>query len=527
MSRSRVETFGALGLALVLASLLRIWGLDYGIPHPTTRPDEERLVGRAQTIFATGNWHPGSFFYPSLPFYLDALALHAYYGTGKLLGRYEEPWDFLFDIAVTRPGLHYRISRAVSAAAGVGTILAAYALSLAAYRRPRAALLAAFSLAVCHVHVRDSHFATVDVLATLFVTLSLVYACRASSATAARNFVLAGILAGLAISTKYNAGLVVIPIGVAALYRGREGLSRLALAAAASIAAFALTSPYVLLRFGGFRSNMSFLEDYLYRSGDLALWDHLKLTFPYGLGWPLYVASALGLARALVRRSAADVVLLSFALPFLVLISSVRITFPRYVVPLVPLLLVFAADLVASVLERIPFARVRSVSSAVAAFVLLALPLRDSLAFNRIAAREDTRLQAASFVAENFQPQTRLLVCRGYGAPAINEDRRRPPAFVVEERDCLADAPLPPDAGYLVTHEHRELPFSRIHPSLSRFLEEHGQRIASFDPYRPYRPGADQPVFYRSDAFYIPFAKLDAVERGGPIVRIWKLQPRR
>ena len=137
MSRSRIETFGALGLALVLASLLRLWGLDYGIPHPTIRPDEERLVGRAQTIFATGNWHPGSFFYPSLPFYLDALALHVYYGTGKLLGRYEEPRDFLFDIAVTRPGLHYRISRVVSAAAGVATILAAYALSLAAYRRPR------------------------------------------------------------------------------------------------------------------------------------------------------------------------------------------------------------------------------------------------------------------------------------------------------------------------------------------------------------------------------------------------------
>jgi len=528
VSRSRIETFGALGLALVLGSLLRLWGLEYGIPHPTIRPDEERLVGRAQTIFATGNWHPGSFFYPSLPFYVDAIALHAYYGTGKLLRRYEEPRDFLFDIAVTRPGLHYRISRVVSAAAGVATILAAYALSLAAYRQPRAALLAAFSLAVCHVHVRDSHFATVDVLATLFVTLSLVYACRASKAPTTRNFVLAGILAGLAVSSKYNVALVVIPMAVSALYRGREALSRFALAAAASAAAFILTSPYVLLRFGGFRSDMSFLEDFLYRSGDLALWDHLKLTFPHGLGWPLYVASALGVARAIVRRRAEDVVLLSFAVPFLVLISSVRITFPRYVLPVVPLLLVFAADLVASLLERIPLPRMRAVASAAAALVFLTPPLLDSSAFNRIAAREDTRLQAASFVSETFEPQTRLLVCRGYGAPAINEDRRRPPAFVVEERDCLADAPLPPDAGYLVTHEHRELPFSRIHPSLAGWLDEHGQTIAVFDPYRPYRLGAGvEPVFFRSDAFYVPFAGLDAVERGGPIVRIWKLQPRR
>ena len=527
MSRRRIETFGALGLALALASLLRFWGIDYGIPLPMARPDEDRVVGRAQHIFATGNWHPGSFFYPGLPFYLDTLSLHAYYAAGKLLGRYEEPRDFLFDIAVTRPGLHYRISRVVNAAAGIATILAVYALSLAAYGRPRAALLAAFALAVCHFHVRDSHFATVDVLATLFVTLSLVYACRASSAPTAQNFVLAGVLAGLAISSKYNVGLVVIPIGVAAFYRGREASSRLALAAAASAAAFALTSPYVLLRFGEFQRDMSHLENFLYRSGDLALWDHLKLTFPHGLGWPLYVFSALGLARAVLRRRRSDVVLISFAVSFLALMSSARITFPRYVLPLAPLLLVFAADLVLSLLERISSIKVRAAATAASAIVLLAPPLLDSSAFNRIAAREDTRLQAASFVAENFEPQTRILVCRGYGAPAINADRRRPPAFAVEERDCAAEDPLPPDAGFLVTHDHRELSFSRMHPSLSRFLEEHGETIATFEPYRFPRESGVEPVFYRADAFYIPFAGLDAVERGGPIVRIWKIPPLR
>ncbi len=524
MSRSRFETFGPLALAVILASLLRLWGIDYGIPHPTVRPDEERVVGRAQTIFATGKWHPGSFFYPSLPFYLDTLALHAYYRAGKFLGRYREPMDFLFDIAVSRPGLHYHISRVASAAAGVATVLGVYALSFAAYRKEKAALLAAFALASCPVHVRDSHFATVDVLASLFVALSLVYACRAAETSTGRNFALAGVLAGLAVSSKYNVGLVAIPIGVAALYRWRQALPRLALAAAASFAAFALTSPYVLFRLGGLRSDMTVLEDYLYRSGDLALWDHLKLTFPHGLGWPLYAAAGLGLARALVRRRASDVVLISFALPFLALISSVRVTFPRYVLPLVPLLLVFAADLVASLLERIPSPGRRSIAGASAVLLLLAPPILDSVAFDRIAAREDTRLQAASFVSDTFRPRTRLLVCRGYGAPAINEDRRRPPAFTIEELDCLANTPLPPDAEFLVTHEHRELPFSRIHPGLARSLEDRGELLAAFDPYR--RGSRVEPLFYRADAFYIPFSGLEAVERGGPLVRIWKLQPR-
>ncbi|MGH9390575.1 MAG: hypothetical protein ACRD1Z_13245, partial [Vicinamibacteria bacterium] len=116
-------------------------------------------------------------------------------------------------------------------------------------------------------------------------------------------------------------------------------------------------------------------------------------------------------------------------------------------------------------------------------------------------------------------------VCRGYGAPAINEDRRRPPAFVVEEQDCLSGIAPPGDAGFLVTHEHGELPFSRIHPALKRWLEEHGELIAAFDPYKG--GTSAEPIFYRADAFYIPFAGFEAVERGGPVVRIWKLQPRR
>ncbi len=383
---------------------------------------------------------------------------------------------------------------------------------------PRAAL------AVCHVHVRDSHFATVDVLATLLVTLSLVFSCRALHRPTTSSFVLAGALAGLAVSSKYNVGLVAIPIGVAALYRGREALSRLGLAAAAAMAAFAITSPYVLRNFSGFRSDMGFLEEFLYRSGDIALWQHLRLTLPHGLGWPLTVLAALGLGRAIVRRRPEDVLLLSFAIPFIVLISSVRITFPRYVLPVVPLLLVLAAEAGASLLARIRAPKLRSIAGAAGALVLLAPPFRDSARFDRIAAQDDTRLEAASFIAGTFEPQTRLHVCRGYGAPAVNQDRRRPPAFVVEELDCLGGAPLPAEVQFLVTHEHRELPFSRIHPDLRRFLEERGETIVTFDPYRE---AAVEPIFYRADAFYVPFAGLEAVARGGPLVSIWKIQPLR
>ena len=57
-------------------------------------------------------------------------------------------------------------------AAGTLTIIPVCRLARRVWN-PRAALAAAFFLAVAVLHVRDSHFAMTDVLMTLFVMLSL------------------------------------------------------------------------------------------------------------------------------------------------------------------------------------------------------------------------------------------------------------------------------------------------------------------------------------------------------------------
>ena len=519
------RTAFGLAIILLLAATLRLWGLDYGLPHPLSRPDEERIVGRAQTIFATGDWHPGSFYYPSLLFYLDTAALEVYYGVQKMRGRYARPFDFLFDIAVTHPGLHYLIGRWVGALAGSLTVLVVFFLGTAVSRSRTVGLVAALFLAVCHLHVRESHFATVDVVMTLFVTVSLLFAVRASSRPTIFNYVFAGFFAGLAASTKYNAGIVVLSLLAASHFAHRESkldergvFARLAVAALVAAGAFAVTSPYVLLRYEGFLSNMSGLSAFLYeRQGGLALWGHLKTTLPAGLGWPLFLASVAGLARALWLRRPGDVVLLAFAIPYFVLVSGVRVTFPRYVVPIVPVLVILAGLAVDLVHQAA--SRYRAAALTAATLVLATPTLVSSVRYDRVASEKDTRVLAADWIAANVAPQSRILVCRGYGAPHVNEDRRRPPAFVVREIDC--DTPDDADA-YLVTHEHEQLTrFSNLSPVFSSWLDANASLRAVFDPYR--KGSETEPVFYRADAFYIPIAGYDAVVRGGPIVKIWRL----
>ena len=114
LSTASLSTAVALSIILALAAALRFWGWDYGLPHPRARPDEEFVLESVFQMFAQGRPVPLTFAYPHLPIYIDVLVMHIYFKVGELLGNYDRTMDMLVDIVVLRPGLHYRIARAVS-----------------------------------------------------------------------------------------------------------------------------------------------------------------------------------------------------------------------------------------------------------------------------------------------------------------------------------------------------------------------------------------------------------------------------
>jgi 4-amino-4-deoxy-L-arabinose transferase-like glycosyltransferase len=366
---------------------------------------------------------------------------------------------------------------------------------------------------------------------TFFIVLSLLFAIRAANEPSLTNFVLSGVLAGLATSTKYNAGLVVLSLVVAgwiAFRRGNGGITlqglagKLLAAGLGMTLAFALTSPYVVLRQAAVVRDLGNLVSLHYQpESEWALWTHLRVTLPGGLGWSFLGVALAGLLRALWLRRTADWVLLAFFLPYFVFVSSLSSAFPRYLVPLTPLFAVFGADLI----NAFPRASMgtRSVVFALGLLVLCGPGLWSSIQFDRLASAKDTRLQAAEWVAQNVAPQTEILLCRGYGAPHINKDRRRPPAFRPTIINCFTGRPRPAATPYLITHEHPSLSnYSRVSHEVRAWLEQQGEQLVVFSPFENPEPSAA--IFHPSDAFYLPFSGFAAVERGGPIVRIWKLR---
>ncbi len=298
----------------------------------------------------------------------------------------------------------------------------------------------------------------------------------------------------------------------------------------ASIVAFVATSPYTLLHYQATLREFRAIRTVLYGlEGPMAISIHVEETFPVGFGWLFFLLALAAVTRAVWKRRPIDLALLAFALPSFCSVATVRWVFPRYLIPFVPVLAVMTAEFVVCLFAG-PARRLGTAPlQALALFTVLGLVMPGILRsayFDSIASRKDTRLLAAEWVAQNVPKRETLLLCRGYGAPDINKDRRRAPAFDPQTLSCSEGALSEATARFVITHDHPILTqYSKLPPSLESYLNRHADPLAVFDPFtEKYRAGAVEPYFYGGDAFYIPFSGFGAVERGGPIVTIWALK---
>jgi Dolichyl-phosphate-mannose-protein mannosyltransferase len=552
---------------VALAALLRFWSLDFGVPNVLVRPDEMEIVGRA-VRFLSGDLNPHFFHYPTLYFYLIGTLFAGYAGVlglgGHALG------DVLADAAVD-PSAFLVLARGVTALIGVGSVWAVYALGRAMSGRATG-LWAALILSVAPLHVRDSHFATTDVPLTLFLVLSVLFVLRAYRVRRWQDYALAGVFAGLSVSTKY-VGLV-MPGALAVAYalrvvedvgeRGPQVALRAALRdpgpwvfGGAMAMAFTLTSPYSLLDWALFSTHFRFQLGHL--SGghgvDLGIggWYHLRYTLPLAVGWPVFVTALAGAVVAWRSRWRETLVLLAFPLLFYASTFGSRTLFLRYMLPIVPFLALFAGYALSRAQMR--FGPLRSSVVAAAAVVLLAGPLYRSLVTDRLLGRTDSRVLAAEWLLGEvgrgsytvYQTGTRwgrlqlpatadsLEALRDrVVAPASQPSLQTIRDYARLQAEARLEAARELGVGFgslsLVGLGEGERPDWIV--ILESGLTDHGEvdqtvrRIAAEEYELVHStPGvpADGPGWYdQHDAFYLPFTGFAGVARPGPTVTIYR-----
>ena len=362
---------GLLTLLLFVALTLRLYGVEWdqgGLYHP----DERQILMTASRLELPADFdefldpdksplNPHFFAYGSMPMYVLE-------GTTAV-------WENLTD---SQADLTTRanIGRVISSIADTVTILLVFLLGRRLYNE-RVGLLAAMLTAFTVLHVQLAHFFTVDTPLTTLTIATLYFSARLMQSGRLRDGMLAGLFLGLTVATKTSAAPLALAVLFAwVVYYGRRPgtededgpvtmsatdmptaiIGALTSGAVAAIT-FAVTQPYFLLDFESFRNGV-FEQAQMARGvldwpftrqfiGTTPFWFHIQQLAVWGMGLPLGIAAwggfALAVWRGARRRRAADLLLLSWVVVYLLLTAGLQVKFMRYMLPITPILALFAA----------------------------------------------------------------------------------------------------------------------------------------------------------------------------------------
>jgi hypothetical protein len=437
------------------------------------------------------------------------------------------------------PSLLYSMARVTSATLGaLVSVAAGFVGGLVAGRR--AGALAAGLCMLAFLLVRDAHFGVDDTLVTLLVTVGLVPCVRiAQGAGTHGNYLLAGALAGLAFAAKYDGIALLAPLVVAHVVsvrqraswpgRGRWQSGELALACVACGVAAVIAFPSLVTEPARVLGDV-YAHLYLSATGGYDGLDpsggyvFYARTLAVGLGVPLMLTALGGIAWSVARRQWSSVVVATLPLAMLLVLGSQKLYFARFALPALPALVVEASVALDALLAW------RGIVG-VAAVVLVATPtLVDSVRFDAIMTRPDTRTLAREWIEASLPAGSTLAV----DAPPLGPTLSSSDGLSVAVANDWSLFDLTPadfrarGIDYVVVSsfasEARAVDPAREsrRQAFAAELPAHASIVAQF------RPDAFEdsvrPAF-EYDQIYAPYTHLDAIDRPGPTVTIYRLTP--
>lgn len=407
----------ALAAVLAVALGLRLWGIGHGLPFSYNIDEEGHFVPVAIGFFGHG-LNPRYFLNP--PGYTELLhVVYAVWFGGR---------EAVARAYVEHPSEVFLVARVTCALLGTAAVWLLHVAGARLFDR-RVGLLAAALGAVAFLPVFYSHLALNDVPALLPLTLALVATALVLRGEPGRLWpvALGGVAVGLALGTKYTAGIVLLPLVTAIALRAledRRSLARalvlpLAVAGAATVTGFFVANPHAFLSFPEFRAGVA-------RQRELAGGDELaKLgltqdngvlyylwTFTWGLGWIPALAALAGAVRLALRDPRIALVLLPAPVVYLLYMGTQERYFGRWALPLFPIAMLLAASVA---VPAIRWAAARAPRLAIPAGVvvvaaLLGQGLIHSVHVDRVLAREDTRGDAHDWMVANVPAGARVML---------------------------------------------------------------------------------------------------------------------
>jgi 4-amino-4-deoxy-L-arabinose transferase-like glycosyltransferase len=419
-------------LVLIVAAgaVVRFYNLGWGAPYYHFHIDEHFVflggLELRKDFFAAAD-SPKFFMYSPLPMYILI-------GLTEIYERVAHP----LDLAMKEDGIRFMLlGRSISAALGTATIPLVYLIARRVSGRT-AGLLAAVLTAAGVLHLRDSHFFSVDVSLTFFSILAWLLMFEVALTGATRAYAATGAAIGAALLCKYSAAFLLPLTLVAHLCApGRppraapwrawvRWLSAGAVPGLIAVATFLLLDPLVLLEFDRFTSDVQELVIAPMAGAQIAVWAaHFTNIQPrlywftnilwWGLGPAFEIWALLGIGWLFWRRDRLAVMAVAFPIVYYLVAGRTGLPFARYGVPLVPALAVVAGAFSADLLARPGWRRIGAAATA----LVVAVTVLYAAAYMNIYIKPDSRLVASEYLRRRVPEGSRILVEPSHNIPPM------------------------------------------------------------------------------------------------------------
>lgn len=407
-----------------IAVILRICGIRWGLPNEmhfySYHPDENMVLAAATRVdVLNGRLDPGFYNYGSLFIFIVSIGIVV----ATMTGWVNLNWDDL-GANISQVSNLYLTGRIAAVLMGIATVYFVYVLGRKAYGR-RVGMLAALFMGILPIHVMHSKFMAVDVPSTMLATVALIFAIRLSEGCRLRDYIFAGIFAGLAAGTKYNAGLVLIAPFVMHLYYSkvcpvyRLVDPKLYGMIGCAVIGFILGTPGILINQSGFINDFMFEINHAKTGHGLVFTDtgsgylyHLIHSLLPGMGLPLLILTIISIIYALKKHQSVDIAFFSLIGVYYLIIGAAQVRFARYTIFMLPVLTLFAARMTIELYDRLSESKTASgaLRKALTAFLVLitGYTLLYSASLNKVMTSRDTRDTSITWIRENITQGTSI-----------------------------------------------------------------------------------------------------------------------
>ena len=444
----------ALAVVVLIGLWLRAPRVAEGMPY-FYHADEANHFYRAVRMLQTNDYHPYYFLKPTLCFYIRMPAIAGGFLWSAREGEIRRIEEIVRRDENDPTGILWTAShpRIVMWARSVGTlfslvmILATYGITRRVVASPWPAVLAALLVACVPFLITESSRVAVDTLMAAFCLLSVWLSLRVMENPTASRAALAGLAAGLAVTSKYNGLPIVAAPLLACVLSGRCSLRAMTAALGFSAVGFLIGTPYALLAVSDFLNGMAqeIVHYGIVGHGNATVepgWPHAQRYLGWlmgaGGGVALTTAGIVGAGVMLATRWRAALIVLVFPAGFIALMLSQRVAAFSNMVVTPAFFAIAAACLVQLLFQyraRLPRAAGLALAPA-CVLVLAAQPTIKALEDRRETLAPETRHLASAWLLERTEPAPETVMAMELRLPQANY---RAPGVSPARTDQLTD----------------------------------------------------------------------------------------